>query len=150
VTTYSLGELSDANQVLWDFLDALRAGDEDTVRRLLFPASARRLGGPADDVAGSFLDAWAVPPDELARLGIVHSARILDDELVAFGIIVGPSNAVGDFQLIDGPTPARALALIKSEDGDNWQVWGVPPPDLWSKPRDIVPLPAPGASGPIH
>lgn len=42
VTEYSLNDVSDADQVLWDLLDALRAGDEATVQRLLFPASARR------------------------------------------------------------------------------------------------------------
>lgn len=150
MTAYSLDELTEANQTLWDFLDAVRADDEATVVRLFFPASAERLGAAPGKVARAFLDAWGVPPDELARLGIVHTARILDDELVAFGIIVAPPGAPGLLHLIDGPTPARALALIRPENGQGWQVWGMPPLDLWSHPRDVVELPAPGPQGPVH
>jgi hypothetical protein len=153
MSRFSIDELLAANQVLWDFLDAVRSLDEATVDRLLFPASAGKLEAPRGRLAATFLDRWAVPPDELARLAVVHSARVIDDELVGFGIIVSDPGDAGPMgtnlvKVIDGPRPARALALIKTETPEGWQVWGMPDPDEWSA-AEIIPLPPP-TYGPIN
>jgi hypothetical protein len=141
-----MDELVAANQVLWDFLVAVRSGDEATAARLYYPASAQNIEAAPGNVARRFLEQWQVPPDELERLAVVHAARLLDG-LVAFGIIPRDP-AVFGIQMIDGPTPARALALIQVPGEPGWQVWGTPDLDEWKR-AEVVALPPP-AVGPTH
>lgn len=148
-----MDELSQANQVLWDFLDAVREGDEATVARLLYEPSANRLRAPAGKLAKAFLEAWAVPPDELPRLAIVHTARVIDEELVAFGILVAEPDDLGPMgtnlvKMIDGPQQARAIALIRTDTAEGWQVWGMPEPQDFAS-AELVSLPPP-VVGPMN
>jgi hypothetical protein len=62
---------------------------------------------------------------ELSDLRVVHTARILpgrsgEPPRVAFGFL-GPS---AEGQLIVGPTPAYAMALVKVDEA--WRIWGPP------------------------
>ena len=138
-TRYEIGDLERAEATLWQFLDALKAGDEAALNGLIYPLSFETWGVTPGHVGREFLEMAGISAEALNRLGIVHSARILPGRhgppgLVAFGMIEGESRKV-----ILVPTPAHALALIL--DAGEWRVWGMPDSREFAD-AEIVALPS--------
>lgn len=138
---FSIDELFAAADALIEFLNALRRRDDVTAAALLFPATAERNGFLAPNVCEKFLDSWGVDDEVLSHLGPTNLARVIDDELVAFGIVEGSQP-----ELLTGPTRAKAMAMIKGQSG--WQVWGAPDAEEFANPIHRVPLIR--ASGPMN
>ncbi len=137
-----LAGLAQAEGTLMRFPHALKIGDEEATAALAYPPSLSTWGTAAGHVRTDFLSAWGIADDELDRLGVVHTARILPamgaQPRVAFGLLGWGGTTP---RIIGHPTPARALALIW--DVDAWRVWGTPDPDEFAAAA-LVPLPTEG------
>ena len=152
MAAFTMDELVEACQTLDRFLQALIAGDDETVLRLLYPASAYGLSGDAESIAQRFKDAWGVTDDDVRGFGLGTTARILDGEFVAFAMIDAKRrrrHPMSDIELVTEPTPARVLALTRADDDSGWQLWGTPSPEEFANPIERVPLILP-TSGPMH
>jgi hypothetical protein len=145
---FSTEELLVAQETLSRFLAALEQGDDQAVAGLLYPGTLRSIPAGPGGIVRRFLAAWGVSDDELRRFGIVSTARVLDDEIVAFGILEKDPSSFGAIQIIDQPTAAWALGLITDGEG-GWQVWGTPSADEFANPLERVSLPPP-SFGPMH
>jgi hypothetical protein len=148
--TFSMDELTDAYETLDRFLRALVSDDDAEVGRLFYPDSAANLVGHGG-MAGRIKAAWGVTDDDIIGLGLVATARVLDDRLVAFALVAAEHRrpSFGGLEVTAGPTPARVLALIRADDDRGWQVWGTPSAEAFADPLERVPLIIP-APGPIH
>lgn len=124
MTDLAQADLQRAVDTIWAFLDALKRDDDDAVADLLDVPFLRQLRRAPQGVAAGFIAAWNIRRDELERLGLVMTARILPGSrgprgLVAFGLIPG-----------DGPrivgTAEQATALALTMARGRWRIWGFP------------------------
>jgi hypothetical protein len=145
-----MDELTEAYKALDLFLRALVSDDDAEVARLFHPDSAAKLGGRGG-LAERIKEAWGVTDDDIIRPGLVATARVLDDQLVAFALVSAEHRrpSLGGLEMTAGRTPARVLALIRADDDSGWQVWGTPSAEAFANPIERVPLIIP-VPGPIH
>ncbi len=134
-----LPRLQLAEAAVFSFLDALKARDEAALAVLVYPESLITWEASPGAIRSRFLHAAEITEDELGKLGIVHTARVLPSgteaqPLVAFGLLPWGQKA----RMVLEPTPAHAIAVIW--DDGRWKVWGMPDPGDFAA-ATLVPLP---------